>query len=144
MHDKYTSITGASLILFYLFRALARWTVTLDFRFLVFGVMSPHSEPSNYNRNAHQWCAVIGGPQTPDRIERHSHEHIHTSKQKTDSTKQRFMNTRLNFLLLFAATQLALQLHQERTQVVCSNKEWKRLAEGLPQWTLDLKAYTYM
>jgi c-di-AMP phosphodiesterase-like protein len=33
--------------------------------------------------------------------------------------------------LCFAATQLARQLHQERTQVVCSNKEaWKRLSES--------------
>ena len=34
------------------------------------------------------------------------------------------------FWLLFAATQLALHLHQERTQEVCSNKEArKRLAQ---------------
>jgi len=53
----------------------------------------------------------------------------------------------VRFLILcLAATQLAIQVQQERTQVVCSNKEArKRLAEALPQWTLDLKAnaYTY-
>ena len=32
----------------------------------------------------------------------------------------------------------ALWLHQERTQMVCSNEEArKRLAEASPQWTLD-------
>jgi len=52
-------------------------------------------------------------------------------------------NVRLFFLCL-AATQLALQVQQERTQVVCSNKEArKRLAEALPQWTLNLKANAY-
>jgi len=39
----------------------------------------------------------------------------------------------------YATTQLALQVQQERTQVVCSNEEaWKRLAKALPQWTLDI------
>jgi len=53
------------------------------------------------------------------------------------------------FFLLFlfccyAATQLALQVQQEPTQVVCSNKDArKRLAEALPQWTMDLMAYAY-
>jgi len=33
------------------------------------------------------------------------------------------------FFWCFAATQIARQLHQEHTQVVCSNKEvWRRLA----------------
>jgi len=44
----------------------------------------------------------------------------------------------------FAATQLALPVHQERTQVVCSNKEArKRLAEALPPWTMDFIASAY-
>ena len=42
------------------------------------------------------------------------------------------------FFGCYAATLLALQLHQERTQVMCNNKEArKRLAEALLQWTLD-------
>ena len=47
------------------------------------------------------------------------------------------------FILCFAATQLALQLHQECTQVVCSNKvAWKRrgltrtASEGTPAMDL--------
>ena len=50
------------------------------------------------------------------------------------------------FFGCYAATQLALQLRQEVSQVVCSNKEaQKRLAEALPQWTvtLDLMANAY-
>jgi len=36
------------------------------------------------------------------------------------------------------------QLQQQRTQVVCSNKDArKRLAEALPQWTMDLIANAY-
>jgi len=39
----------------------------------------------------------------------------------------------------FAATQLALQLHQKGTQVVCSNKEaWKRLSESNGTPAIDL------
>jgi hypothetical protein len=46
-----------------------------------------------------------------------------------------------SFFFGYATTQLALQVQQERTQVVCSNKEArKRLAEALPQWTMDLMA----
>jgi len=43
------------------------------------------------------------------------------------------------FFWCYAATQLAHQLQQERTQVVCSNKEArKRLNRmALLQWTLD-------
>jgi len=38
----------------------------------------------------------------------------------------------------YAATQLALQVQQERTQVVCSNKEARKcLAQALPRWTLN-------
>ena len=34
-------------------------------------------------------------------------------------------------VIVIVATQIALVLHQERTQVVCSNKEaWKRLSES--------------
>ena len=40
------------------------------------------------------------------------------------------------FFWLFAATQLAGKTHQERTQVVCSNKEAPG-SKALPQWTLD-------
>jgi len=50
----------------------------------------------------------------------------------------------ISSVFCFAATQLALQLHQERAQVVCSIEEaQKRLAEALPQWTLDSKANAY-
>jgi len=55
--------------------------------------------------------------------------------------------TEFLFWFLFccgAATQLALQVQQERTQVVCSNKDARKsLAEALPQWTMDLMANAY-
>jgi len=50
----------------------------------------------------------------------------------------------LYFFGCYAATgQLALQLHQQRTQVVCSIREARKrpAREHSPQWTLDLKAY---
>jgi len=46
----------------------------------------------------------------------------------------------------FAATQLALRLHQKRTQVVCSNREArKRPARGHSRnWPWDWKAYAHI
>jgi len=42
-------------------------------------------------------------------------------------------------LVCYAATQLALQLQQERIQVVCSNKvAWKRLTESNSTPAMDL------
>ena len=43
------------------------------------------------------------------------------------------------FVLFEATTQLARQVHQERTQVVCSNKvDWSRLALGTPAISIIL------
>ena len=42
------------------------------------------------------------------------------------------------FCCCHVSTQLARQLHQERTQVVCSNKE-ARGSQALPQWTFITK-----
>jgi len=47
------------------------------------------------------------------------------------------------FLVCCTAVQLALQLHQERIQVVRSNRAAPEAPgpRALPQWTLDLKSY---
>jgi len=46
------------------------------------------------------------------------------------------------FFGCYAATQLALQLHQERTQVVCSNREARKRPaslEGTPAMDIEIK-----
>jgi len=54
----------------------------------------------------------------------------HVDKLKRKRTRYTSINTQ-HFFVLFAATQLALQLHLERTQVVCSSRQaWKRPARS--------------
>ena len=58
-----------------------------------------------------------------------------------------FTTVKAFFFYCFAATQLARQLHQERTQVVCSNREARKRParrqsrNGLV--TFELKAYAH-
>jgi len=49
-----------------------------------------------------------------------------------------------HFIGCYVATQLALQLQQERAKVVCSKKEArKRLARSHSRWTMDSMTNTY-
>ena len=141
---------GCKLLRNYFSSYLGTWCEPTRNRLICFfNVLPPHISRVNYSRSCYRWCAVIRKPGsawlegTPAiwLIETISYLIVcrHTTSTPTTSI--------IFFVVMPGATQLALQLHQERTQVVCSNgapgSPEAPGSKALLQWTLNLKTYAH-